>query len=86
MKHFKQLTPDEYNAVTSPMLIEDNPAFAKGDELVLTMEGHREQAVLTIQSIHREKVHKGYCYLSLGGVDDIKTTFITNLSQQGAEG
>lgn len=74
MKHFITLTPEQFVELDSPMLADDKTTFSKGDELVIEVEGTRDQSVVTISSINREKVHKGYCYLGLTGIDDLRTT------------
>ena len=74
MKHFITLTPEQFSDLESPMLTEDSTTFSKGDDLVITIEGTREQETVTISSINREKVFKGWCYLGLTGIDDIRTT------------
>lgn len=84
MKHFIEIEPDQ--DITSPMLAKNKPTFSAGDELVVTVKGHREQAVLGISSVNREKVNHGWVYLGITGIDDIKNLFTKNLSQTGAEG
>jgi hypothetical protein len=75
MTHIKELPADQFEAIESPLLIEDDPRYASGDSLCLTMEGHREQVTLGITKVCREKVHKGWCYLALTGIDDLKQLF-----------
>ena len=83
MKHFIEIEPDQ--EITSPMLTEDKTTFSAGDELVVTVKGHREQAILNITSVNRERVFKGWVYLGLTGIDDIKDLFTRNASQQGEQ-
>lgn len=83
MKHFLSLTPDQFTNIDSPFLTLHKSTYSSGDELVISMEDHREQVTLGISKIITEKVNKHYCYLCLTGIDDIKDVFVKNLSQAG---
>ena len=86
MKHFLEVS--DLSQISSPMLTEDKSTFSTGDELVITVSGHREQIVVLIDSINRERVFKGWCYLGLRGLDDLSISNVLNknISQKGAEG
>lgn len=77
MKHFIEVS--DLTQVSSPMLTEDKTTFSTGDELVLSIPGHRDQISATITSINRERVFKGWCYLGLMLPDINK---VENISQQ----
>ena len=77
MKHFIEV--ENLSQVSSPMLTEDKTTFSRGDELVLSVSGHRDQVSATITSINRERVFKGWCYLGLRLPDINK---LENISQQ----
>ena len=77
MKHFIEV--EDLSQVSSPMLTEDKTTFSTGDELILSVAGHRDQVSAIITSINREQVFKGWCYLGLG-LPDIKK--VENISQQ----
>jgi len=77
MKHFLEVS--DLSQISSPMLTEDKSTFSTGDELVITVAGHREQIVVTIDSINRDRVFKGWCYLGLI-LPDINA--VKNISQQ----
>lgn len=74
MKHFIELTPDQFAALDTPFLTISKSTYAAGDELVVTVKDHRDQAVLGISKVVREKVNGKWCYLCLTGIDDIKTS------------
>ena len=78
MKHFIELTPDEFQNLDSPFLTLMKTTYSAGDELVVTVKDHREQAVLNITKVIREKVNAHYCYLCLTGIDDLKGLFEPN--------
>ena len=86
MKHFIELTPEQFENIDTPFLTLMKSTYSAGDELVVTVEGRREQAILGISRVIREKVNAHYCYLCLTGIDDVKNLFTRNLSQTGAEG
>lgn len=71
MKHFIELTPEQYSELDTPFLTIMKSTYSAGDELVVTVEGHREQAILTITRVIKEKVNGKYCYLCLSGINDI---------------
>lgn len=77
MKHFLEVS--DLTQISSPMLTEDKSTFSTGDELVITVTGHREQIIVTIENINRERVFKGWCYLGLRLPDINK---LENISQQ----
>lgn len=74
MKHFIELTPGEFQNLDSPFLTPMKTTYSAGDELVVTVKDHREQAVLNITKVIREKVNAHYCYLCLTGIDDLPRT------------
>lgn len=77
MKHFLEVA--DLTQVSSLMLTEDKTTFSTGDELVLSVPGHRDQVSATITSINRERVFKGWCYLGLMLPDINK---VENISKQ----
>ncbi|HRI26009.1 MAG TPA: hypothetical protein PLZ45_15125 [Ferruginibacter sp.] len=81
MKHFKTIeTQDE---IKNLVLFKDpGEQVQPKDELVIQIEGTRLQHVLNIESVHREKVHSGWCYLAVTGIDDLHGLFNRNISQQ----
>lgn len=81
MKHFKTIKDED--EVSNLMLhkIEGSQPEPK-DELVISIEGTRLQQILNIEAVHTHKVHAGYCYLHLTGIDDLRGLFKRNLSQQ----
>lgn len=85
MKHFIELTPDEFQNIDTPFLTPYDSRSGVGDELIITMKDHREQAVLGITRVIKEKVNAHYCYLCLSGIDDVKNLFTRNASQQGEQ-
>lgn len=86
MKHFLELTPEQFENIDTPFLTLMKSTYSAGDELVVTVDGRREQAILGISMVIKEKVNAHYCYLCLTGIDDTKNLFTRNLSQTGAEG
>ncbi len=86
MKHFIELTQEQFENIETPFLTLMKSTYSAGDELVVTVAGHREQAILGISRVIKEKVNGKYCYLCLTGIDDTKNLFTRNLSQTGAEG
>jgi hypothetical protein len=72
MKHFLDLPPDEFGAIDSPFLTINKGTYSGGDELILSMTGHREQITVGITKVITEKVHQKWCYLVLSGLDDLR--------------
>lgn len=85
MKHFLELTPEQFENIDTPFLTLMKSTYSAGDELVVTVDGRREQAILGITRVIKEKVNAHYCYLCLSGVDDVKNLFTRNASQQGEQ-
>lgn len=83
MKHFIELTPEQFQALDTPFLTTMKSTYSAGDELVVTVADHREQAVLGIARVIKEKVNGKWCYLCLTGIDDLQGLFTKNASQQG---
>lgn len=72
MQHFLDLPESEYSNIKSPLLTPDKTTYSEGDSLVVSMQSHREQMTLQISSVNRERIFKGWCYLGLKGIDDVK--------------
>lgn len=86
MKHFIELTPEQFNEIDTPFLIANKKeGYRAGDELFVTVKDSRNQAKLDITRVLTEKVNAHYCYLCLKGIDDIKDLFTRNASQQGEQ-
>lgn len=85
MKHFIELTPDEFSSLDSPFLTPMKTTYSAGDELAVTVKDHREQAVLTITRVIKDKVNGKWCYLCLSGIDDLKGLFEPNGRKEDAE-
>lgn len=85
MKHFIELTPEQFENIDTPFLTIMKSTYSAGDELVVTVAGHREQAVLGISRVIKEKVNGKWCYLCLTGIDDVKNLFTRNASQLGEQ-
>lgn len=85
MKHFLELTPEQFENIDTPFLTLMKSTYSAGDELVVTVAGHREQAVLGISRVIKEKVNGKWCYLCLTGIDDVKNLFTRNASQLGEQ-
>lgn len=82
MKHFLELTPTEFAAIDSPLLVKTKATYASGDELTITQEGHRDQITVGITRVLREKIHATHCYLVLNGLDDVANVLHKNDSQK----
>lgn len=74
MKHFLELTPEQFADIDSPFLTLHKSTYSQGDELVISVKDHREQVILTISKVVTEKVNGKWCYLCLTGIDDLRTT------------
>lgn len=82
MKHFIELTPQQFEELATPFLTISKSTYAEGDELIVSVKDHRDQAVLGISKVIREKVNGKWCYLCLTGFEPAPPSGIKNLSQQ----